>query len=432
MQDLGFHRRAFLTGAGAALGALLLEGRVRMAFGDAEAPVPRREGATLDHLIVLWMAGGPSHLDTFDPKPGRKTAGALGAIPTAVDGLSFSEPLPLLAKEASALAVVRGLTSGEGAHERATRLLQTAYPPSATLEHPHVGAWLARALADPACDLPAFVAFGPSTGSGFLGGRTAPFEVTNPSRPLADLAPPVGAARQRRREALLDALGHALPDAGDAPVAEAWRSARARARRLLASPAVLAFDASKETEASRAAYGKTPFGTACLLARRLVEAGVTVVHVSLGGWDLHQHAYPATANLLKQVDPAFASLLRDLRERSLLDRTLVLWMGEFGRTPDLNATSGRDHHPHAFSAVLAGGGIPGGTVVGRTDEDGRKVVQDPVPPPALLATAIALAGLDPHERVFTQSGRPTWPVPKEAPPVEALLPGPLKTPRAAG
>jgi uncharacterized protein (DUF1501 family) len=327
-----------------------------------------------------------------------------------------------MAKAVGDLAVLRGLTSKEGAHERAIRLLQTGYPPSATVRNPHVGAWIAKALPEPENGLPPFVAIGPSEGSGFLGPRYEPFLVRDVNHPVTNLEPPVPAKRAARREALLDALGG---DGGGDPVVEAQRAARERARRLMASPAVEAFDWTKEKDALKR-YGDSPFGRGCLLARRLVEQGVRVVHVTLGGWDNHRQAFPALKRLMGQVDPAFAALVADLRERDLLGKTCVWWAGEFGRTPVINATQGRDHWPKAFCSVLAGGGVPGGQAVGRTDDDGREVVEGAVTPPEVLATILTLAGVDLAAYETTGKGRPIWPVPKGTQPVPALLPPALK------
>ena len=418
-------RRRFVTSSGALLGALAFAHQAPLAF--AEPPAAAAPAAPLEHLIVLWMAGGPSQIDTFDPKPGRKTGGPFKAIPTAVDGITFSEHLPLLAKEAKDLCVVRSVTSKEAAHERGIRLVQTGYPPSATVDHPHVGAWLVKKLGEPENHLPAFVSIGASTGSGFLGPRLQPFLVRDVNRPVTNLVSPVPAARQSRRDALLAALAHAFPGHDHAPVVAAQRAARERAKALMASPALSAFELGKEDEKKRKAYGTGAFGKGCLLARRLVEEGVKVVHVTLGGWDNHRQAFPALKRLLGQVDPAFSSLVKDLRERDLLAKTLVVWGGEFGRTPDINATAGRDHYSKAFSMVLAGGGVPGGQVVGKTDDEGRKIVEDPVSPPEILASILTLGGVDLLASVTTGKGRPIWPVPKTAHAVPALLPPALRT-----
>jgi uncharacterized protein (DUF1501 family) len=432
-------RRGFLRGAaGTTLGLAALAGGlpIRPLFADeiaAAAPASDPSGAaTLEHLIVLWMAGGPSHLDTFDPKPGRKTGGPYKALPTAVDGLSFCEHLPKLAKEAKDLAVIRSLTSRQGAHERATHLYQTGYEPDATVAHPHLGAWIARARGEPTNDLPAFVAIGGNEGSGFLGPDLAPYQIADVNLPVQDLAPRgVSKERQTRRTAFLDALGGAFADRHGHDVAAAQRAARARARRMMASPAAKAFDPNQESKEKRAAYGNTFIGKACLLARRLVEADVRVVHVTMGGWDNHRDAFPAIQRLCQQLDPAYAELVKDLRERDLLAKTGVLWMGEFSRTPDINATKGRDHYPHAASAVLAGGGVPGGQIIGKTDDDGRKVVESPVAPADLTKTLLHLAGVPVDESRITPAGRPIWPAPKEAKLVPALLPTPAATTRAA-
>ncbi len=423
-------RRRFLVGGAASTVAAWASARagfrsVRAAWADGTAqPLPGAAGAPAaraQHLIVLWMAGGPSHLDTFDPKPGRPGGGPFAALPTPVDGLQVSETLPKMAALARHLCVVRSLTSRQGAHERASTLLQTGYEPEPTLVHPHLGAMLAHALPPPPDDLPAFVGIGVSEGAGFLGPSVAPYLVADPARALDDLRPrAVQAERVERRLAFLEALEAAFPGPADDPVAAAHRTVRERARRLVTSPRVAAFDLAQEPAPVAARYGATPVGRALLLARRLVEAGVRAVHVTVPGWDTHQDNFAAVKRLCAALDPAWAALTADLVERGLLERTLVLWMGEFGRTPVINPRQGRDHHVEAFSAVLAGGGVKAGLVHGASDADGHAVQDAPVGVPDLLATVLTAFGVDPAASFFAND-RPITLLPKEARPVAALL-----------
>lgn len=441
---LPLHRRYLLQGLAGGTVAAWASARsgfswVRAAWADdpgsppqAAAGLPRSPEATADALVLLWMAGGPAHIDTFDPKPGRPTGGPFAALQSAVDGIQVTEVLPKMAAAMRDLAVVRSLTSRQGAHERASTLLQTGYEPEATVVHPHVGAMLAHALPPAPDDLPSFVSVGVSEGAGYLGPSYAPYFVADPARAMDDLkARNVDAERVARRLALLETLEAAFPAGQDAPVARAHRTVRDRARRLVKSARVEAFDLGKEPAASAAPYGATPIGRALLLARRLVEAGVRVVHVTLPGWDTHQDNFAAVKRLCAGLDPAWAALQADLASRGLLERTLVLWMGEFGRSPEINPRQGRDHHVDAFSAVLSGGGIRGGQALGASDEDGRSVKDRPVSVPDLLATVLFAAGVDPLT-TFYANDRPITLLPKEARPVPELLRRAPPSERASG
>lgn len=405
--------------------------RASYADGGGEGPAPtsgqpRSAAATADRVLVLWMAGGPSQVDTFDPKPGRPTGGPFAAIPSSVAGIQVTEVLPKIAARMADLAVVRSVSSRQGAHERASTLLQTGFEPEGTVVHPHLCSKLAWGLPLPPDDLPSFVSIGTSEGAGYLGPSYAPYLVADPARALDDLKPRnVDAARLARRLAFLDAIEAAFPVEGSDPVVASHRTVRERARRLVTSPRVAAFDLSKEPAATAAPYGSTSMGRALLLSRRLLEAGVRVVHVTQGGWDTHQDNFNAVKRLCGSLDPAWSALLADLSSRGLLERTLVLWMGEFGRTPTINPRAGRDHHVSAFSAVLAGGGIRGGQVVGATDEDGARVVERPVSVPDLLATVFAATGVDPLT-TFVANERPITFLPKEAQPVRELLEVPIQ------
>lgn len=430
-------RRSVLKGLGLGTFAATIAGstllpRVRAVWADDALPVaPGAVPSTVpaapalarraEHLIVLWMAGGPSHVDTFDPKPGRPTGGPFAAIPTAAEGIQVSEVLPKLALQMNDLVVLRSLTTRQGAHERASTLLQTGWEPEPTLVHPHLGSMLAHALPPAPDDLPAFVSIGGSEGAGFLGPDVAPYTVADAARAMDDLRPrAVDAERLSRRLALLEVLEGAFPGRRDAPVPAAHRTVRERARRLVMSPRVAAFDLAKEPKEGAEPYGATPFGRSCLLARRLVEAGVRVVHVTLGGWDTHQDNFVQVKRLSSILDAGWSALQRDLKVRGLLERTLVLWMGEFGRSPVINPRAGRDHHVEAFSAVLSGAGLPGGRVLGASDEDGHAVKDRPIQVPDLLSTVLHLAGVDPFA-TFYSNDRPITLLPQGCKPVAELL-----------
>jgi uncharacterized protein (DUF1501 family) len=301
------------------------------------------------------------------------------------------------------------MSSKEGNHPRAQYYVHTGYAPTPTVVHPSLGSWTCARLADANAELPAFVSIGgPSFGGGFLGVQNGPFVLQKAGAPPADAQLPqaVDRARFGRRLAALDAMEADFARAtGDAKV-EGRRQVYAKAVRLMDSPKIDAFDLSGESESTKKAYGDTDFGRGCLVARRLVERGVRFVEVVLDGWDTHQNGFERNKKLMGTLDPAFAALLDDLKARHLLGTTLVGCMGEFGRTPKINANDGRDHWPGAWSAVLAGGGIRGGVVQGATDEDGAKVAGTPTGVPDLLATMAQLLGLDPAHTEMSPVGRP--------------------------
>ncbi len=383
---------------GAGLGLVLSSwlGRARAAPGAGKAK----------HVIVLWMNGGPSHIDTWDPKEG-KVAGPHRSIKTSVPTLRISEHLPELARLAHKLAVVRGMTSKEGNHQRAQYLLHTGYAPNPTVEHPSLGGWVSKRLGEPPTGLPAFVSLnGPSHGAGFLGVQHGPFVVRPGGEPPADIATDVDDARFSARRELLGGMEASFAARTGDPKVEGRRELYAKADRLMHADALAAFDVSNEPESVVKSFGSSPFGKACLTASRLVGAGVRFVEVTLDGWDTHKNNFERTKTLMGQLDPAMSGLLVDLERRSLLQETLVVWMGDFGRTPRINGDDGRDHHPGAWSAVLAGGGIRGGVVHGETDADGSKVVKDAVGVPDLVATVATTLGLDPSDTVMSPAGRP--------------------------
>lgn len=394
------NRRQLLTGG---LGLLMSTWLARSARAD-DAKVP----AKAKHVIVLWMNGGPSHIDTWDPKQG-KTAGPHKAIKTSVPGVTISEHMPRLATKANKLAIVRGMTSKEGNHLRAQYFLRTGYAPNPTVMHPSLGGWVSKRMGEPASGLPSFVSLGgPSIGAGFFGVQHGPFVVGQPGSMPQNVGYAAGVDRTRfeARKLLLDEMeGAFAARTGDAKV-EGRRALYAKADRLMHAKALDAFDVTKESDAVRAAFGDTPFGKGCLTAARLVASGVRFVEVTLDGWDTHQNNFERTKRLMGVLDPAMSALLDDLERRGLADETLVVWMGDFGRTPRINPNDGRDHHPAAWSAVLAGAGIRGGIVHGETDADGAKVVKDAVPVPNLLATIATVLGLDPDDTVVSPAGRP--------------------------
>jgi uncharacterized protein (DUF1501 family) len=381
------------TGALSALTASLLSKRAL-----AAAPAPK---AT--QLIVLWMNGGPSQIDTWDPKTGV-TGGKHKAIATKVPGVSIAEHMPKLAAKAEKLCIIRSLASKEGNHQRAQYLLHTGYAPNPTVAHPSLGGWIAKSRGDTETGLPGFISLGgPSHNAGFLGAQYNPYVIPDA----------VGPERFARREALLKEMEHSFfEQTGDVKVV-GREKVYEKAIRMMRTPDVEAFDLSKESDATRTAFGDSEFGRNCLAALRLVSAGVRVVEVTLDGWDTHQDNFTRTQKQMEILDPAMSSLLTELERRkhaktgaSLLSSTAVLWIGDFGRTPKINGNDGRDHYPGASSCVLAGAGIRTGQVIGATDATGAKVVSDAVTPANLMATLCSLMGLDPASEFITPIGRP--------------------------
>ncbi len=397
--------RRNLLRAGVTTGLGLVVSRWLEASALADDAAPKGKAKS---VILLYMNGGPSHIDTWDPKTG-KVAGPNKAIKTSAPGVMISEHMPLLAAKANKLAIVRGMTSKEGNHQRAQFLLRTGYSPNPTVQHPTLAAWVNKKLGEPPSGLPGSVSLGgPSLGAGFFGVQYGPFVVQTPGALPLNVAygPGVDGARFEARRGLLDGMeaGFAA-QTGDAKI-EGRRALYGKAERLMHATSLKAFDASEEPESVRNAFGDTPFGRGCLTASRLVASGVRFVEVMLDGWDTHQDVFGRTKKLMGTLDPAMSALLDDLQRRGVADSTLVVWMGDFGRTPNINGNEGRDHFPNAWSAVLAGAGIRGGVVHGETDAQGAKVVRDAVTVPNLLATVATTLGLDPADVTQSPAGRP--------------------------
>ncbi|MDB4933087.1 MAG: hypothetical protein JWP87_59 [Labilithrix sp.] len=396
------------AGVTSGLGLVVSRWLERSALADAPGTGTGTGTGRAKSVILLYMNGGPSHIDTWDPKTG-KVAGPAKAIKTSVPGVMISEHMPRLARLADKLAIVRGMTSKEGNHQRAQYLLRTGYSPNPTVAHPSLAAWVAKRFGEPSTGLPGSVSLGgPSIGAGFFGVQYGPFVVQTPGQLPQNVGygPGVDDARFEARKSLLDGIESSFAaQTGDAKV-DGRRQLYGKADRLMHATSLKAFDASEEPEAVRAAYGDTPFGRGCLTAARLVASGVRFVEVTLDGWDTHQDVFGRTKRLMGILDPAMSGLLEDLQRRGLADSTLVVWMGDFGRTPNINGNDGRDHFPNAWSAVLAGAGIRGGVVHGETDAQGAKVVKDAVTVPNLLATIATTLGLDPADMVQSPAGRP--------------------------
>lgn len=403
-------RRRLLLSGGAAVGLGWLTPLSGLLAREAEA-APR--GKPARSLIVLWMAGGPSQLETFDPHPDAKIAAGGKAIGTALKGVRFGEELGRLAEVAGELTLVRSLVSREADHERAVYNMKTGYRPAPTVVHPSIGAILCHQTEDAGVDIPRHISILPDqwpARGGYLGAQFDAFQVQDPQGPVQDVANGVEPVRREARMSGLELVERGFAR-GRPPGLDTnttlHRLTMERASRLMGSEQLSAFDVKEAPASQRAAYGDTPFGRGCLAALRLVEKGVRCVEVTLGGWDTHVNNLELTRDKVRVLDPAFAALIRDLKERGLLESTVVLCCGEFGRTPKLNPLEGRDHWPYGFSAAIAGGGFRRGQVWGATDPAGEsREPKDPVGVQDLHATVLHAMGVDPERELRTPVGRP--------------------------
>jgi hypothetical protein len=401
------NRRAFLrtVGAGVAVAGTL---------GWKEAVTLQAEELRKQGLgcILLFMNGGPSQFETFDPKPGVSNGGPTKAISTAAPGIQIADNWPNIAKQMKDIALIRSMTNKEGAHPRAVYQLHTGYVPAGGVQHPAFGALAAKELGLPDFDLPYFVSIGNrfnnTTGAGFLGMKYAPFIVADATRMPNNSQLPAGVSNERfsRRLDLMRDLETDFADAGAARAVTEHQSVYHNAANIVTSPRLKAFDLAKEKDGLRDRYGRNAFGQGCLLARRLVESGVTFVEVEMGGWDTHQDNFERTKTLSDTTDKAFAALIADLTERGMLNRTLVVWMGEFGRTPRINGQNGRDHYPRVFSVALAGGGVRGGQVIGSSSGDGTDVKSRPVTVPDLFCSFCQALKINPRKQNIGPLERP--------------------------
>ena len=376
--------------------------------------------------ILLWMDGGPSHKDTFDLRPGTAQGGPFKSIQTNVPGIQVSEHFPRLSQLMNHGAIVRSMTTGEGAHGRAKYYMHTGYKEGVGgLVYPSLGAIVAKEIGKQDSALPNYVSIGNrSYGSGFLGARHQPLVVADPARGVENLRSQLATERFNNRVNLLDQLEAGFHRTHGDELSTAHRTTYQRAVELMRDQGTKAFDIGNESASGRAAYGTTKFGEGCLLARRLVETGISFVEVTLGGWDTHQNNFERVSQLSKTVDAPMSQLITDLRERGLLDSTLVIWMGEFGRTPRINQRGpqpGRDHYPRAWSLAMFGGGIRGGQVVGRTDSEAATVVDRPVSTLDFMATVCRILGIDYNKQNNTQLGRPIRIVDRGANPISQLV-----------
>jgi hypothetical protein len=399
-------------------------------------PDPKRKRS----CILLWLNGGPATIDLWDLKPGHANGGPSREVQTVTPGLKISENLPRLAKQSERLAVVRSMSTKEGDHGRAAYLVRTGSLPQGGIDFPTFGSLVAKEHSAGPTDLPPFVSIAPQRGlspaaysAGFLGPQFAPLVVADGQSggnasadqrlKVQNLARfgSVTDAQADNRLSLLHDLEDDFLSRRPGMTGDSHRAAYEAAVRLMKPATARAFDLSDEKPALRERYGHGLFGQGCLLARRLVERGVPFVEVTLDGWDTHQGNFDSVKHLCDVLDPAWSTLMDDLHDRGLLDSTLLVCMGEFGRTPKINAQKGRDHFPDAWSVVLAGGGIRGGQAIGRTGKDGMKVEERPVGVPEVLATVCAGLGIDHEKQNVSNVGRPIRIVEKGTKPIHEAL-----------
>jgi hypothetical protein len=365
-----------------------------------------------ESVILIWQGGGPSHIDTWDPKPEAPAEihGSFDAIGTNVSGVQLCEHLPNMAKVMDKVALIRSITTNEAAHERGTHYMLTGFTPLPGFAVPGYGAVASkfrggRSALPPYIAIPSALDYG--GGAGFLGAALNPFspsgDPASPGFSVRDLDLPSGISLEQadRRRTLRQTVDGAFSkfEKGSDSI-RATGEFYNRAYTLLSSAeARAAFDLKKEPDAMRSAYGRNRLGQSCLLARRLVETGVRFVTLSTGGWDTHYNGFRALGeNLLPNFDQSVAALVKDLDDRGLLKNTMVVTMGEFGRTPVVNRDGGRDHYARVFSMMMAGGGLKGGQVIGASDGRGMEVASRPVRPEDVAATIYKQLGID-----YTQS-----------------------------
>jgi hypothetical protein len=432
------NRRHFLKHVAAA-SALAAPGLQFWEGLRAAAPKLKKDGKS---LIVLWMGGGPSTIDLWDLKPGEQTGGEFKPMKTPVSGIEISEILPTIAGQFKHLSIVRSLVTNEGSHDRGTVLMNTGRQPTPVVQYPALGATASSLLTPKDLPLPGFIGIGGTAqriGPGFLGMMYAPFTVQNAGQPPQNIKAPAGLGndaeteeRLRRRQRLFYTVEEnfsqgsfphlksknpkrdkaaieeaALREAAGSP-AQSHQAIYKKAFDLTISPLRTVFEVNREPAKVLDAYGRNGFGMGCLLARKLVEQGVTCVEVDLGGWDNHGNIF----NTLKtgngpRLDKGMGTLVKDLVERGLWKNTVVLWMGEFGRTPRINQNNGRDHWARCWSVVLGGGAIKSGQIFGATSKDGMDVKgDDKASVGDLFATVFKGLGIDPGTKIRDNLGRP--------------------------
>lgn len=400
----GMNRRHFMShmaGAGALLGSSMSLGHSLRVHADTLKKNHKS-------CVMLWMGGGPSSMDIWDLKPGTDNGGPFKAISTSGD-MQICEHMPLMAKQMHHMSIVRSMSTREADHNRGRYYMHTGYVPDANVDYPSYGAVLSHELMAQrsGLEIPPFVSVGgASEGPGFLGMAWAPFNVSSTGR-IRNMEAKLEGDRLAQRRFALETIENSFIAQKRGTVLEDHRKVLGKTFDLLTSAQMEAFNVEKEPDAEKEKYGKNGFGQGCLLARRLVEAGVPFVEVDLGGWDNHTGIFPTLQNdRLPTLDKAMSALVADLSDRGLLEDTAIVWMGEFARTPRINAEGGRDHWARAWSVVVGGAGIQGGKAIGSTDEDGMQVVTEPYSSEDLMASVCHGLGISLETTFTSRNGRP--------------------------
>jgi uncharacterized protein (DUF1501 family) len=379
-----------------------------LAFGNTLRTNAKTLKANRKSAIMLWMGGGPSTIDLWDLKPGAATGGPFQQISTAGD-VQICEHLPKIANQMKHLSIIRSMSTREADHNRGRYYMHTGFVPNPNIEHPSYGSVIAHETAAQRDDLeiPPFVAVGGgSVGPGFLGMAWSPFTV-NSNGDIRNIQLGIDERRLVQRMSALDMIEKNFVGQNRGPAAEDHQKILKKTLDLMTSDQMKAFRVREEPEAVKAKYGNNGFGQGCLLARRLVEAGVAFVEVDLGGWDNHANIFNILQNQrLPQMDQAMAALVEDLDQRGLLQDTAIMWMGEFGRTPRINGDTGRDHFARAWSVVVGGAGMKGGIAVGKTNEDGTSVDTEPYTSEDVMASVCKALGISLETTFTSKNGRP--------------------------
>jgi uncharacterized protein (DUF1501 family) len=379
-----------------------------LAFGHTLRTNAKTLKSNRKSAIMLWMGGGPSTIDLWDLKPGAATGGPFKPISTTGD-VQICEHLPKIAQQMKHLSIIRSMSTREADHNRGRYYMHTGFVPNPNIEHPSYGSVIAHETAAQREDLeiPPFVAVGGgSVGPGFLGMAWSPFTV-NSNGDIRNLQLNLDERRLVQRMAALDMIEKGFVAQNRGPAAEDHQKILKKTLDLMTSDQMKAFKVREESEAMKAKYGNNAFGQGCLLARRLVEAGVAFVEVDLGGWDNHANIFNTLQNQrLPQMDQAMAALVEDLEQRGLLEDTAIMWMGEFGRTPRINGDTGRDHFARAWSVVVGGAGLKGGIAVGKTNEDGTSVDTEPYTSEDVMASVCKSLGISLETTFTSKNGRP--------------------------
>lgn len=410
-------RRQFMANvakAGLGLSILPMAG-----FLGASEPVPSLQGfadnalrkPTARNVVYLYMAGGMSHLDTFDTKPESKHQGPVKSIKSAADGVQVSEYLPLMAQQMKHVAVINSMFSDQGAHGPGNYFMHTSYRQRATITHPTIGSWLMNIEGQRNDTLPGNVLIGGGSdhpGAGFMETKFSPLPIGDPKAGLQHSRLPGNVSQDqfKRRLELSEHLNNKFKEKYKIKPVRAYSDMYHDALALMKSKDLAAFDISKEPKELLAQYGDNSFGQGCLLSRRLIEHGVRYIEVNLGGWDTHNDNFENVSSRCQTLDRAMSTLIMDLERRGLLEETIVVLATEFGRTPTITETDGRNHHPTAFTCLLAGGGIQGGQKYGKSDANGAKIAENRVLVPDFNATIAYALGLPLDKTIFSDSGRP--------------------------